>query len=294
MNRRALLKMAGVVLAATVPALYGSPGHAADPAPVTVLVTYHSVTGNTEKMAQGVAEGANAVSGTNVVLKRVGEVTDNDLLSSDAVIVGSPVYFGTMSGEVKTFFDNWSLKFGLFRDRKMRNKIGAAFATGASVSNGKEVTILTIFAAMLINQMIVVSGGGGFGASATTGPDSPGIDEKEVAEARDLGKRVADPKALQGGAEARAVDRLHRRARRGWRRPHRARLQPRAGPDAQPAPRRARRLHAARPGRRHGRVQPAAGPRSRAAAAGPLRPPDPRRAARPRRPRGDPPRAHAR
>lgn len=102
------------------------------------------------------------------------------------------VYFANMSGEVKTFFDNWSLKFGLFQDRKMRNKIGAAFATGASVSNGKEVTMLTILAAMLINQMVVVSGGGGFGASATTGPDSPGIDEKEVAEARELGRRVAE------------------------------------------------------------------------------------------------------
>ena len=59
-------------------------------------------------MAQGVAEGAKAVSATSVVLKRVGEVATDDLLSCDAVIVGSPVYFGNMSGEVKTFFDNWN------------------------------------------------------------------------------------------------------------------------------------------------------------------------------------------
>jgi NAD(P)H dehydrogenase (quinone) len=196
MNRREFLKRTGVVSAAVVPALYGSHGDAADPAPVTVLVTYHSATGNTEKIAQGVAEGAKAVPGTSVVLKRVGEVTGNDLLSSDAVIVGSPVYFGNMSGEVKSFLDNWLLKFGLWQDRKMRNKVGGAFATGGAVSNGKEVTMLTILEAMLINQMIVVSGGGGFGASATTGPDSPGIDEKEVAEARDLGKRVAEVAAV--------------------------------------------------------------------------------------------------
>jgi NAD(P)H dehydrogenase (quinone) len=100
-----------------------------------------------------------------------------------------------MSGEVKTFFDNWT-KFGLFRDRKMRNKVGGAFATGALVSSGKEVTVITILGAMLINQMIVVSGGGGFGASATTGPDLPGIDEKEMGEARDLGKRVAEVAAV--------------------------------------------------------------------------------------------------
>ena len=59
----------------------------------------------------------------------------------------------------------------------MRNKVGAAFATGGQISSGKEVTMLTILAAMLGNKMIVVSDGGAFGASATTEGDSPGIDE---------------------------------------------------------------------------------------------------------------------
>jgi NAD(P)H dehydrogenase (quinone) len=129
-----------------------------------------------------------------VVLKRVGEVNADDLLSSDAVIVGSPVYFGNVAGKVKTFLDNWLLKFDFFRDFKMRNKVGGAFATGGSISNGKEITMMAIFEAMLINKMIVTSAGGsfGFGASATTGPDSPGIDEKELTAARDLGKRVAE------------------------------------------------------------------------------------------------------
>jgi NAD(P)H dehydrogenase (quinone) len=183
-------------LAATIPAFLlfaGTPTQAADSvSSVTVLIAYHSASGNTEKMAQGVAEGAKTASGANVVVKRVVDVATDDLLSSDAVIVGSPVYFGNMSGEVKTFFDNWLLKFGVFRDFKMRNKVGAAFATGASVSNGKELTMLAILEAMLVNQMIVIGGGGAFGASATTGPDSPGIDEKELAAARDLGKRVAE------------------------------------------------------------------------------------------------------
>ena len=192
MNRRECLKRAGVLSAAVILALYGSPSDAADPQTVTVLVTYHSVSGNTEKMAQAVAEGAKAVSGTSVVLKRVGEVIGDDLLSSDAVIVGSPVYVGNMSGEVKTFFDNWGRKFGLgTATGKMRNKVGAAFATGGSISSGKEITMLTILGSMLSHQMIVIRG-----ASATTGPDSPGIDAKEIAEARDLGKRVAEVAAL--------------------------------------------------------------------------------------------------
>ena len=162
---------------------------------VSVLVAYHSGTGNTEKMAQGVAEGVKSVAGSSVSVKRVGEVAADDLLSADAVVIGSPVYFGNMSGEVKTFLDSWA-KMGLFQDRKMRNKVGGTFATGASVSNGKELTMLTIQAAMVMHQMLVTSGGGGFGASATTGPDSPGIDEKELAEANALGKRIAEVAAI--------------------------------------------------------------------------------------------------
>ena len=187
MNKREFLEV-GAASAAAIVASGASYAQASS----NVLVAYHSASGNTEKMAQGVADGAKTVSSVNVVLKRVSEVTTEDLLSADAVVVGSPVYFGNMSGEVKTFFDNWLLKFGVFRDFKMRNKIGAAFTTGGSISNGKELTMLAIHQAMLVNQMLIVSGGGAFGASATTGPDSPGVDEKELATASALGKRVAE------------------------------------------------------------------------------------------------------
>jgi NAD(P)H dehydrogenase (quinone) len=163
---------------------------------IKVLVAYHSLSGNTERMAEAVAEGAKSLPGTVVLLKRVGLVTADDLFSSDAIVVGSPVYWSNMSGEVKTFFDNWQFKFGVFPEFKMKNKVGAAFATGGQVSSGKEVTMLTILAAMLGNQMIVVSGGGAFGASATTEGDSQGIDKKELADARALGRRVAEITAL--------------------------------------------------------------------------------------------------
>ncbi len=165
----------------------------AEPSPVIkVLVAYHSVTGNTEKMAQGVVDGAREVPGTSAVMKRVGQVTRDDLFSADALVVGSPVYWSNMAGEVKTFFDDWQRKFGVFPELKMRDKVGAAFATGGQVSGGKELTLLSILAAMLGNQMIVVSGGGAFGASATTEGGSPGIDDAELAVARSLGRRVAE------------------------------------------------------------------------------------------------------
>jgi NAD(P)H dehydrogenase (quinone) len=167
---------------------------------VQVLVAYHSVSGNTEKLAEAVAAGAKTVPGTQVVVKRVGQVTADELFAADALVVGSPVYWSNMAGEVKTFFDNWQFKFGVFPDFKMKNKVGAAFATGGQISSGKEVTMLSMLAAMLGNYMVVVSGGGAFGASATTEGDSPGIDESEAANARALGVRVAEvARALKAG-----------------------------------------------------------------------------------------------
>jgi NAD(P)H dehydrogenase (quinone) len=70
MNRRELLRDVGVATAAA--SLVGSAQAQGPISGVNVLIAYYSVTGNTEKMAQGVAEGAKTVSGTNVVLKAGG------------------------------------------------------------------------------------------------------------------------------------------------------------------------------------------------------------------------------
>jgi NAD(P)H dehydrogenase (quinone) len=143
-------------------------------------------------MAEAVAEGARMVPHTQVAVKRVGAVTAEELFAADAIVLGSPVYWSNMAGEVKTFIDDWQFKFGVFPEFKLKNKVGAAFATGGQISSGKELTMLSILAAMLGNYMITVSGGGAFGASATTEGNSLGIDEQELAGARELGRRVAD------------------------------------------------------------------------------------------------------
>ena len=189
-TRRVIHLLCGLALLALRPGLPAL-GEQRVP-PVTVLIAYASATGHTEKMAHGVAQGARRVPNTTVVVRRVQQVTASELFGAHALIVGSPVYWSNMAGDVKTFFDRWQLKFGVFPEFKMKNKVGAAFTTGGQVSGGKELTMLSILAAMLGNQMIVVSGGGAFGASATTEGESPGIDEKELEGARALGQRVAE------------------------------------------------------------------------------------------------------
>lgn len=70
-----------------------------------VLIVYHSLSGNTKKAAEIVAEGVCSVAGAEAILKQASEAGENDLVSCDAIAIGSPDYFGYMAGMVKDFFD---------------------------------------------------------------------------------------------------------------------------------------------------------------------------------------------
>ena len=55
---------------------------------VDVLIAYDSMTGNTERMAQAVAQGARRVHGAVPLVKKVSEVTKEDLEAADAIVLG--------------------------------------------------------------------------------------------------------------------------------------------------------------------------------------------------------------
>jgi multimeric flavodoxin WrbA len=70
-----------------------------------ILVVYHSQTGNTEKMACAVADGASSFENTELSFKRACDANVEDLLSCDGLAIGTPENFGYMSGAMKDFFD---------------------------------------------------------------------------------------------------------------------------------------------------------------------------------------------
>jgi len=159
---------------------------------IKILIVYHSREGHTEAMAKAVAEGAKKHPLAEISMKPVSDVKCAELLATDALIVGSPVYWSNMAGEVKTFFDRFSTDCGVLPPTfQMRDKIGGAFVTGGETSSGKEIALMTIVAAMLGNRMIVLSEGQALGAAATTGDGKLPVTEKELTEARRLGERVA-------------------------------------------------------------------------------------------------------
>ena len=71
----------------------------------SILILYHTQSGNTQKMAEAVAAGAASIENTEVVLKKAKDATIEDLISCDGLVIGSPEYFGYMAGLIKDFFD---------------------------------------------------------------------------------------------------------------------------------------------------------------------------------------------
>lgn len=70
-----------------------------------ILVIYHSQGGTMENMANRFVEGARKEKEIEVLFKKAGDATIDDLLSCDGIAIGSPEYFGTMAGMIKDFFD---------------------------------------------------------------------------------------------------------------------------------------------------------------------------------------------
>ena len=148
-----------------------------------VLVTYYSRTGNTKEMAEIVAKAAGEVEGTSVTLRRVGEVKPADLLKFDGIIMGSPVYYGTMAAEVKMLIDKSVRYHG-----QLEGKVGGAFASSGGPGGGNETTIIDILKAMLIHGMIIKGehSGDHYGPIAVGAPD-----KRSARECRKLGRSVA-------------------------------------------------------------------------------------------------------
>ena len=87
-----------------------------------ILVLYYSRTGNTEKMADAVAEGARSVGSVEVELEY--HVDAEELGRFDAVLVGSPTYHHEMPIDVKTLFEEAAVK-GV----SLKGRIGATFGS---------------------------------------------------------------------------------------------------------------------------------------------------------------------
>ncbi len=148
----------------------------------TVLVAYYSRTGNTKTMAEEIARGAQE-AGAHVDLLAIETLTPESLLAYQAIVLGSPDYYGLMAAPLKKLLDDTVKLHG-----QLAGKIGGAFASSANIGGGNETTILSIIQALLVHGMIVpgVAVGDHYGPVAINAPD-----ERAVRQCRKYGKLIA-------------------------------------------------------------------------------------------------------
>jgi multimeric flavodoxin WrbA len=107
-----------------------------------VSVVFHSGYGHTLRMAQSVAEGADA---DLVAIDAEGNVSEDGwatLNEADAIIMGSPTYMGSVSWQFKKFADASSKPWF---SQAWKDKIFAGFTNSATMNGDKLSTLHYLF-----------------------------------------------------------------------------------------------------------------------------------------------------
>ena len=107
-----------------------------------VAVVFHSGYGHTLRMAQSVADGANAQL---VAIDAEGNLPEggwDTLAAADAIIMGSPTYMGNVSWQFKKFADASSKPW---YTQAWKDKVFAGFTNSATVNGDKLSTLHYLF-----------------------------------------------------------------------------------------------------------------------------------------------------
>ena len=121
-----------------------------------VVVVFHSGYGHTQRMAQAVAQGADAellAIDADGNLPAAGWET---LAAADAIIFGSPTYMANVSWQFKKFADASSKPWYV---QAWKDKLAAGFTNSSGLNGDKLATLNSLFALAMQHSMIWVSQG---------------------------------------------------------------------------------------------------------------------------------------
>jgi multimeric flavodoxin WrbA len=173
-----------------------------------ITVVYHSGYGHTKRMAEAVAAGAGAGL---VAIDAEGNLPEGGwetLAASDAIIMGSPTYMGTVSWQFKKFADASSKPWFT---QQWKDKLFAGFTNSASMNGDKLSTLHYLFTLAMQHGGLWVGTGlmpanskaaqrndvnyvASFSGAMAQTPSDAGVDEMlpgDLETARLFGQRVA-------------------------------------------------------------------------------------------------------
>ena len=190
--------------------------------PVKLLIAFYSRSGSTESLAKAASEAAET-AGAEVRLRRAREVvsaevldkapewrkeaermnalysapTTDDTAWADAILFGTPCYFGAMATELKAFLDQLGAQW---KKGALAGKVGGAFASVSWPHGGSEVVTLSLYAPMAHLGMIIVptgytdeamlEAGSPYGASTVVGAENRPPREEDLSAIRHQARRT--------------------------------------------------------------------------------------------------------
>lgn len=193
------------------------------PEPTRMLIVFYSRSGSVESLALAAAEGARG-AGAEVRLRRAREVADPAIIAkskdwaanaarqnalyeaptqadaewADAILFGTPCYFGAMATELKNVLDQLGPQW---KRGALAGKVGGAFATASWPHGGTEVVTLSLYAPMAHLGMVIaptgytdeamLEAGSPYGASAIVGAENRPARPEDLDAARHQGSRTA-------------------------------------------------------------------------------------------------------
>ncbi|MGD8377395.1 MAG: flavodoxin family protein [Acidobacteriota bacterium] len=121
-----------------------------------VCVVYHSGSGHTKRQAEAVHRGAAAVESVEAMLLTTDEAADrlDQLDAADAIVFGAPTYMGSLSAEMKRFFEVAAKKWAV---QAWEDKLAGGFTNSGSLSGDKLSTLSDMFYFAMQQGMIWVS-----------------------------------------------------------------------------------------------------------------------------------------
>ncbi|MFB0488309.1 NAD(P)H dehydrogenase (quinone) [Methylobacterium sp. OAE515] len=190
--------------------------------PTRLLIVYYSRSGSVEKLATAAAAAARE-AGADVRVRRAREVVDaaamakvdgwtesaarqnalyeapthDDAEWADAILFGTPSYFGAMATEVKNFLDQLGPQW---KRGALAGKVGGAFAAASWPHGGSEVVTLSLYAPMSHLGMVILptgytdeamlEAGSPYGASTIVGKENQPPRSEDLDAARHQGRRM--------------------------------------------------------------------------------------------------------
>ncbi len=191
---------------------------------VKLLIAFYSRSGSTEALALAAAE-AGREAGAEVRLRRAREVVAAEVIDkvedwrkhadrmnglypapeaddatwADAILFGTPCYFGSMATELKAFLDRLGPQW---KKGVLAGKVGGGFASVSWPHGGSEVVTLSLYAPMAHMGMIIVptgytdeamlEAGSPYGASTVVGAENRPPRQEDLDTVRHQARRTVE------------------------------------------------------------------------------------------------------